>query len=647
LKQGLICSYVTSAKDASDPSISHQLEVLKERLLNLEQRKAQLAEGSGAKVNFTHVLTFSSLITANKYLSNVIIYSDKSKNTDEIPVIIEEQFEKEKRKISDIELMKHDLKVTNTTITDLIKTILIDKTEVWNFVNHFFESELYLGCSFIDKNAFYLRAHAFLSKIKTEEKINKHEYGLAGIILMILRISSVSFYNCGYNSTQSSKLFGPDVSTLAILCLDETTLSMNQTSDDISSLMLLIYFYQGFSPESLGPVPFKDRVNVYELYQRFVESRLNCEPEPKDPEALYRKRMWYQLLEVEKMEFIYSAYPMQIDSEKYTTELPKVHHTGLDEDVINEVNRERYGIQSLLFKFSKMLNNVRTPSTLDSYENILELFRQHNMKLDAILKMDSSTKQSRWKKTAKFLNFLDLGSLEYMLSIHIFLHYDNASAPEDVFNRLLVSLTRIVDQFTTLCYFLDSKQEHYYNLHDHFGYNIQLIPSIIQSLHKAFQFQTTILAKLCFQEGSLTTPTAERLKEVMYQNSKIIISSWGRISDRYLYAKRIYMVLSFIVTKIFQADLTLMPEYTKRLSSLDDIRPLSQVSCEIILKNLARLNGDKDISQDAYKEPLTDYFEEVINNYPADFLRIDTSTIENLEKFLNSDSFLSTEKPVQ
>jgi hypothetical protein len=133
----------------------------------------------------------------------------------------------------------------------------------------------------------------------------------------------------------------------------------------------------------------------------------------------------------------------------------------------------------------------------------------------------------------------------------------------------------------------------------------------------------------------------------MYQNSKIIISSWGRISDRYLYAKRIYMVLSFIVTKIFQADLTLMPEYTKRLSSLDDIRPLSQVSCEIILKNLARLNGDKDISQDAYKEPLTDYFEEVINNYPADFLRIDTSTIENLEKFLNSDSFLSTEKPVQ
>lgn len=644
MKHNLTCEYFDGHKTLTDTAIGLQIQYLKEKLFDLDQKRRDLDKASSSvEVNFTYVLDFASLIKRNKYLNLIRVDSGKVLDTGKVPILIEEQFVKEKRQVSNVEMLRLNMNENNKNSTILLREYLTDKVILWELVNHFFNSELFLLFSFIDRNSFYLKVTEFLQKLETEEKLPKSSIFVGSTLLLILRIAYLSYYNCGYPTYEPSKVIGTEASTLAMLCYDELTgITPNLPDNDLTDLMLLVYYTERFSPEALGPIRSSDRVSPRTIFQKCLDSQLNIDPESNDEEAQLIRRKWQHFLEVERLEFIYSSLPVQINYQNYTTILPIISDTQNDDKIINEIYHERHRIQGVIVEFSKMINNVRNPAVIGDYENFLRKIGDFQIDLKDILLMDSTTKQNRWKKGIKFINFLDIGYIEYVLSMHMFLHYDDTNDDEEAVKRILNHLSRNANQIITLAYFLDSQQQHFYNLRDHFGYTIDLVPRITNALHRGLQFQMTMLTKLCLQSlNNISSPVIDGIKKILYQNSKVIVSSFGRISTRYSYAKRLYMILSFIILQIFSNDVRIEENFASKVLNSGTFTPFGESILNTLLNDLTALTGDRSFDS-TYQEPLNDYFGQMLNNRSTDLIQIDTTMIEQLEAFLNSQSFLNT-----
>lgn len=94
--------------------------------------------------------------------------------------------------------------IPSNELFESIKPLISNTFVVWSLVDHFFESELFNTCSFFQRDDFNKNLINFIgpkSYPAVRSRIDgPYDFIFIGTLLVILRISSWSFYNAGYET---------------------------------------------------------------------------------------------------------------------------------------------------------------------------------------------------------------------------------------------------------------------------------------------------------------------------------------------------------------------------------------------------------------------------------------------------------------
>lgn len=594
---------------------------MKEQIEHLER----IREASDSPlVNFSDVLTLLSSFNKNKYLAS----TRRGMNEMEaVPLLIENELNREKKSVNDLALLKYNLKGKN--YYELIMPYLEVKPLVFGCIDRFFDSELIISCPFMDRSKVYTDLSALYHEDMIKQNPSREDLLFIGQVLLIMRISYLSYFNCGYPTEEPPLLVDAQAYNLAVLCFDEAKFPTNITNLETTRLMLLIQFCHQYSPELIRwdvEPPFDKITDITK-----TAMLLGYNMESNDE---YVRRVWHQIMEVDRTDFIYSGKSKSILYNSYTTDFSKRPTTRNDiGDVIGESLYQRNKFQNLYETLSNKIKNVRSLSKLEDYENHLRSILDYikDISLEKLLKMKHETREDRALKSIYFNNFLDLNCLAYMIGTRIFLYYDDNSKTCQKSLESIETITKIVSSMLPLVYFIDPHQLDDYNLQTHFGYSIHLIPKILQCLHRTAHSHFTIYAKL--KNEQTWNSKLESLKKIITQNLKVLLSALSNVVDRYLYGKRMHLIHSYLMISMFEN-----PSMQNLFNLHQDpsFRPMDDSQVDAILKNLQELSGERKLSSEVYNEPLVGYFENLLSN--SEQIEVDASTIEHIEKFLKNQS---------
>lgn len=612
---------------------------MKDQIQELEAKRVETEATKPADfINFSQIFNLSSVVKKNTDLNSLLQKSDVGKS---IPLFIEESVNKEKDKYSNLDLLKFNIRQQGNGVYHSIRPYFTNLLKVRELTDKFFETELFSNYSYMNKLEFYKQFEEFFSR-ETIGKLTTNDYIFMGQLLIIMRIVFISYYNCGYDQEDESFFVGVEAFNLANICLEEARFPLYFQNIESMRLMLLLYECENYAPESVG-LSFSLRPGSAQYLMRAgVSLKYNIDPLISDKDANYIRIIWNQILDIERTDLIYNGSSIFTDFDTYTTSLPILENDNSFQNIINKRFHDRSNnFKEIIFEISKMITNAKNPSTLNDYEKFLEQLVEkcNSCGLESILKLESNTKAQKCVKASKFVDFLDLHCLTFMLANHIFLYY-NAKPDSVKKTQSIEKLINVANSMITLSYFIDPHQQHFYNLRQHFGHNIQLIPKILQNLHRLLQLQYTLLVKSIYQNSISPTFKLHEIKRIAFQNIKVIISSFGKISNRYLYAKRTYMIHSYSTLKVFGLNCDLSESFINLIKT-ETFHLFSETDYDLILKNLIELSGDRNLSENLYEEPLANYFEKLIsaNDTDPDLLSKPFS-LEKIDEFLNNQTFL-------
>lgn len=588
---------------------------------------------------FAHDISFVNPMVSNKYficLRNSL-HLDTIKDTMRNQILKDESFK------SNMEIMKNDLRLRDLELVDIIRPYIEDRQMVWKLVDHFFNSELYLYYSFINTETFRANLRKFyLNPLTTTPP--RSEYILMGTLLIIMRISYISYYNLS-DSHDDEPVIGPEASTMANICIDKGLFPLHHTSEGDLQLLLLVLIYQRSSPE-LNTILFAEKITSFGVLSAFNEFGIHLDSKD-DSDSQYKRRLWYSLLEVDSLEFSYLGTPAQIKFESFTTQLPNIVGNGSEDDLINHKFHESHKTYRLVLELSKMPANVKRPPDMDEYAKIVLEIKRQNVTLDEILVLDSSTKMNRWNKSIKFLNFLDLSILEYMVSSILYIFYDNEGTNPVKIRQFLEWALEAVNRSIKLTYFLDPLKYPNYNLQKHFGYSAQFFPRMIQLLHRVGQFQQSLYLKLSYQQqknpNSFDQPYIDKILKTASNNNRLIAERDKILGKRYKYAKKFSLLFSFLNSQLHDNNNKLNPIYIDALSKQGPVFEMDNDTLKYVALNLLELEAsfESAITFNQYEDLCGEYFGQISEYIDSYSIPMDNYIIEQLESFLNGETFTS------
>jgi hypothetical protein len=599
-----------------------QIEYLKGQIEALE---ADSSESTRSPTNFSELFNITSFIRASKYRSSTL--EDSNLNIS-FNLFIEDSFQRVRDKISNLDSLKFRIKQQGKSLYEVIEPYFRDTERVKSYVNQFFELELYSYFAYMSKARFHELFYDFFSLKR--ESFSATDYVFMGQLLMIMRITAVSLYNGGYSNQEETLGVSPEAFNLAHLCFEEANVPLYSQSLDTLRLVMLMFEYETHAPETLDLQYRRTQSNVLNLVRAGVDLKFNIDP-LDSVDSQFIRVIWHQILDIERTNLIYHGFSSLTEPDTYTTSLPLLKEVYVDEfdDLILKRFHDRTdSFKELILRISKMITNARNPSSLEDFEILMEeLIEQCNLaSLESILSPKSRTKEQRCTKVFKFIDFLDLHCASFMLALSIFMYYDNQIVQE---TKAIEDAVRIGSAVLPLAYFLDPHQQHYYNLREHFGHSIQLIPKIIHILHRVIILQYILLIKCCCQNNELDSKLSE-IKRRIFQNIKVIISSFGKVSENYLHARRLYMVHSYLVIKFFglNGETFVTSFKNKTFSKLNEENKLA------ILDNLIELRGDTIPLEYIQGEQLVTYFESLISE--SNIKLTEPFSLEKIDQFLAS-----------
>lgn len=602
-----------------------QIKYLKNQIECIESSLAN--NSSKVPVNFSQTFSIASLIRRS-IQRNPIFHNSNLEKT--VPIFIEDALKRARDKVSNMDLLKFNMKQQGKTVYDTIEPYFADIVKVMKLLNRFFNTELYANFIYIDKKQFNEKVDNFFSSKRGQ--LSPNDYAFMGQLLIIMRISYISSYNCGYDEKDEDLYVGCEASHLASLCFEEGQFPLHIQDIDTIRLMLLIFDYTDNSPESIDLKYGGGKCNEQSLVRLCVGLKYNIDP-LKSKDSNFIRIIWHRILDLERTDLIYNGFSVLTDSDTYTTTLPVLgnpDNTSFENMTLKRFHDRDNNFRELIFKVFNMVTNTKNPPTLDEFQVLLDkLVRQCNeSNLEFILKLDSDTEEQRCLKAFKFIDFLDFHCMAFMLAYKVFSHIEDQPASSNK-KGAIENVIRIGNSIITLAYFIDPHQQHFYNLREHFGYNIQLIPKIVQILHRVITLQYALLTKSCFQNSLGTNFKLHEIKRITFQNIKVSISSFGKIADNYLHAKRLYMVHSYFVLKFFGQTCNI-PDFLVASLKEKNFQTLSEEDSDCILKNLIELTGDRAISENFQDDNLVRYFETLITDLPEPF------TLEKIDQFLST-----------
>jgi hypothetical protein len=591
-------------------------------------------------------LSLFSLFQKDSYL-NCLIRNTKG---NVVPVKITQEFEREKRQNNSVDLLKFEMFQREISLYQLIKPYLLNK-DLRFLVSHFFETELCIHYPFIIKESFLLQLTSLIPTDTLPEVITEpSSYLFLGQLLTIMRISAISLYNCGYPEIRHSFTVPPEVVNLAKLCLDEIRKPLHESTLEYIQLSVLLEFYNLYGPESVASIDDLISLDINRLIRITSISgynSINLTPNDSSPAGRANNLkgfIWNKLIELDYIKFLNDGTPLSLNEEYYSTHLPSFHtiKSGFSEtDIIFSSFRERRSVFPMIKPFSGLLNNMKDLPTIDTLELHLDRIIDYITvnSLEKILAKSSKTLEERILKSVQFVNLIDLACLNYMVSLHVLLTPNlEAEKRYEMAKRVMKSMNFMVN----LSYFLDSSRHHLYNLQAQFGYSFHLIPRILQSQHRAFQFQLSLLVRSHYHGSAtpnFTDGVLENLKNVSVTNIRVMLVNFRKNSKFNIYCKRLHMMHSFMVIKNFgvSVDKITSLNFLNLLESsvlqFED-KDLHQIH-EVFQSSLITMKGDQEIlnsnSYDGLERDIEDFFEE--NG-------LNSSTIDQLEKFLERQMFM-------
>lgn len=557
-------------------------------------------------------LSFFTIINLDPFVKSVL---NAMKDNKKLPTKIRDEMNKEKRNVTSIPssiTSKHQL-------YDTIKPFISDTDLVWSLVDNFFESEVFNSCSFIDKEKFIHNLRDYIGPARGYPAVSNvlnspFDLIFIGTLLVILRISSFSVYNCGYETN-----FTPlpvDVIDLAKLCYKEVKDAYQFHKISLLEFILILDFYRLNSPEEIDYLESHEAMSTYILaYKIAIGLGLHLESASD-----HFKKLWFHIVELDTDQFLRDgSCSFFIDESRYSTKLPQFPNDS------SFYIRERYRVRELIKPLCSAITNVHIKPSISELENMikkLEIFlNTENMESIFMLKDKS-------QRAVKFLNFLDISCLVYMVLYHIFLHYTSIDAGLTI--ETMKRLLNISNPVLQTTHFFDSTKEHFYNLQEQFGTNYTIIPKLLNSLHKFLQLQISLIGRTNYIiPGQATSSMDSTLKEILeikriaYQNSKTIIANFGRISNNYFYAKRMNKIQTILFVNVFGTsyDSPVSSTYLKALEQ--DYKVVDSKIINVIV----------ELNRTAHEQRNID------DNDLLDIV-LDQESIEQLEQMLSNQSFL-------
>lgn len=552
-------------------------------------------------------LSFFALVNMDPFIRNLL---NAIKESSKLPMKVHAELIKEKRQ-----------RLTKIPRSDLFQAIkpLISNTELtWSLVDRFFESELFNSCSIFQREDFtkvlinYIGPKGFPAIRSTADE--PFDLIFLGTLLVILRISSWSLYNCGYENTEYFYPFGTESIDLARQCYDEVKEIFHFHKIPLLQFILILDFYRSNCPEDTDYVDGIESSTTYiTAYKLAISAGLHvyC---PMD----YMKRIWYHILDLDTNQFLKDgACAYMIRDTSFTIELSQD-----SSDAIAYI-RTRHYARELAKPLMLAISDVCSKQTVDQLDPHIRKLEEYlaDLSLTSIFEIPNKS-----VKTAKFLNFLDISSLSYMVLYHIFINYTgvNSSLAFETIGRLLT----ISAQVLQITHFFDSSRQHDFNLHKQFGSSFTLIPKILQTLHKFVQLQVSLVGRsrylIPLKTGGNVNETFHEIRRISYQNSRLIISNFGKISNHYFYAKRMNRIQTILIINVFGTsyDSPISQEYLKLLDQEHQV-----VDSKVLKDLLTELN------------PTTKEFVESPSDDILDMI-LDPESLEELDKLLNTQSFL-------
>lgn len=552
-------------------------------------------------------LSFFTIVSLDPFVKCVLHVVKDNKR---LPMKIRDELDRGKRKKS---------LIPSNELFESIKPLISNTFVVWSLVDHFFESELFNTCSFFQRDDFNKNLINFIgpkSYPAVRSRIDgPYDFIFIGTLLVILRISSWSFYNAGYETEFMP--FTVESIDLAKQCYEEVRYSYHHYRTQLLQFILILDFYRTNCAEDLDYVEGFENSANYILAQRLaINLGLNFETNDE-----HLKRLWYHLVELDTNQFLKDGNcSFLIDDKSYSTPFPQEPNDA------TIYIRERFKVRELIKPLAMMITDVGLKPSIKELNLGLEKLEQYLIDLDLNFIL---TLPNKVEKCAKFLNFLDISSLVYMVLYHIFLHYTGIDTQKAF--ETLARLLSISNPVLHVTHFLDSTKDHFYNLQQQFGPSFLIIPKILITLHKFLQLQISLIGRTNYILPKAKIDVSfEEIKRISFQNSRVIIANFGRISDKYFYAKRMNMIQTVLFVNTFgtTSESPVAPNYIKLL----DNEP--RVVSSKVLTELVELNLQAQASASA-DQGLVDFPENDLLD-----VMLDQESIEQLEQMLNAQSFL-------
>lgn len=554
-------------------------------------------------------LSFFTIINLDPFVKSVL---NAMKDNKKLPTKIRDEIIKEKRTVIDIPSY-----TSKDQLYESIKPFISDTNLVWSLVDNFFDSEVFNTCSFIDKEKFIHNLRDYIGPARGYPAVSSvlnapFDLIFIGTLLVILRISSCSVYNCGYENNFSP--FPVEVIDLAKQCYKEMKDVYQFHKIALLEFILILDYYRLNSPEEIDYLESHEATGAYILaYKIAIGLGLHLESDSD-----HFKRLWFHIVELDTDQFLRDGCcTFLIDESGYSTKLPQASNDA------TVYIRERYRVRELIKPLCSVITNVHIKPSISDLELMVGTLEAH-LKKESIEWIFTLTSKSH--RVAKFLNFLDISSLVYMVLYHLFLHYTSVDA--DLTIETMKRLLNISNPVLQTTHFFDSTKEHFYNLQELFGTNYTVIPKILSALHKFLQLQISVIGRTSYiiPKASTTIDSSImdilEIKRIAYQNSKTIITNFGRISNVYFYAKRMNKIQTILFVNAFGTshDASVSSTYLKVLD-----QEYKVVDSKVI-NDIVELNKTQE-QRNIDENELLD-------------IVLDQESIEQLEQMLSNQSFL-------
>lgn len=390
------------------------------------------------------------------------------------------------------------------------------------------------------------------SRLKSIRIIKRFDFAYMGILLIILRITSLSVTKHPNNTIEEKYILanpiGLNVVNVAQMCLNQFKLLRRGAIPTLECCLFMRYYHK-FAPEDGDGNDGGDgQVFLGMLLQMANSVGLNRDPNHsfslKDIDKLSNvwRSIWHEIVDLDIRQSLNLGDPILIDENYYDTLLPMfnenetlVQNFNIYESFIKNF-RKTDEVNKIIKTILKLILNIKDKikiTELMAKLNDLEIYMKSNFTdLNSILNLEIFNVEDSINKIFKFLNYIEIKTSLYIIYYHMFLELND-------FNIFLKALEIMMElnPLNHLLIYKNNPEINYFNLIFGNDSQIIIIPYLISSLQKINLLQTGIISRCLDIKFNVKNFKNNKLIEEIFTEAmnqvKILRKGFNNLSSEY------------------------------------------------------------------------------------------------------------------